>query len=163
MQLAIAGLKLELKAIDEELKEIDEALKAKDDLQLSMSVWQYFLEDGKRLPQPNQIGKATGASANKKHTPINSYVEHIFGIVPMSEEERNNCKRTTASIPFLPETFDYATEADIQQECKTFLKNIIHAVGIKLSLISDLAISELKADFWVVTTNGFPVGAIEVK
>jgi hypothetical protein len=36
-------------------------------------------------------------------------------------------------------------------------------VGEVLSIHSELAIAELKADFWIISCNGYPAGAIEVK
>jgi flagellar biosynthesis GTPase FlhF len=149
------------KALQEEAEARQKAETKLTEIELN-SIWQYFLPDGKRLPQLHQTGTKSGASTNKKHNPIKNFYSGEFGIIPLTENDLEHCKSVSASIQFT-DSVGYSTEMDIQQLCKSFLENMIVASKVGLELRSDLSISELRADFWVISSNGFPVGAIEVK
>lgn len=128
------------------------------------SILQYFQEDGRRLPGLHQDGTTTGPTPNTNHAKIDSFEQKEFGLLEMTNEDLEDMRLEQASIPF-KEKMRYSTEMDVQQYCKQFLDDMIKASKLSqnLSLRCDLQIAELKADFWVISCNGFPVGAIEVK
>ena len=149
------------KALQEEAEARQRAETKLTEIELN-SIWQYFLPHGKRLPQLRQTGTKSGGAINIMHNPIKNFYSREFGIIPLTETCLQHCKSVSASIQFT-DFVGYSTEMDIQQLCKSFLENMIVASKVGLELRSDLSISELRADFWVISSNGFPVGAIEVK
>ena len=128
------------------------------------SIFQYFKHGGRRLPRLSQDGSTSGPTPNTKHEKIKSFEEKVFGMLDMKDNDLEDMKRVQASIPFSTSR-GYSTEMDVQQLCKQFLDDMIKASKLShiLELRCDLQIADLKADFWVISYNGFPVGAIEVK
>jgi hypothetical protein len=130
----------------------------------SQSVFQYFAENGKRLPKLRQTWTPTGAAAsvNKRHQPIRRIHRETFGLIPLPDDAVAHTTKWSALIHF-SEEINYATEIELQHLVNLFLEDMIMASKVDLKLTSYLTITALKADFWVISANGFPVGAVEVK
>jgi hypothetical protein len=86
-----------------------------------------------------------------------------FGVIDLNLNFER-CKERTPRF-FEYESLEAFTEADIQKLVCNLLEDIIAAAELEgnLALRNDLSIAELKADYWVISFNGFPVAAIEVK
>ncbi len=159
LKLENGSLKSKLTDVETKLSEVETKL---SDVE-SRSVFRYF-QDGQSLPEIYQDGTNTGPTPNRKHEPVNDYIECEFGLIPIAETLLENGKTRTTKM-FEETVLKYSTEKDIEDYCKIVIEDMINIGNLSssLSLRSDLAIAELKADFWVISYNGYPIGAREIK
>ncbi|KAB2877428.1 hypothetical protein F9K33_16430 [bacterium] len=127
------------------------------------SVSQYF-RAGIEIPKLTMLGNKSGPSTNNKHQPLTSIVDKSFGIFAITDKDLEHCGTRTTEI-FSSRELQASTESDVQGFVKTVLKDMMYAARVeeKLSVLAEMTISELKADFWILSFNGYPVGAVEVK
>jgi hypothetical protein len=85
-----------------------------------------------------------------------------FNLLSMDDISHTKAKE---SAIFSNTTLEYSAEEDVQSYVKAVLTDMIFAAKLNgtLRVAQNLAISELKADFWILHLNGFPLAAVEVK
>ncbi len=126
------------------------------------SVARYFEPDSE-LPE---LDHNDDASTNKTHLPISELVaDDEFGHLHISDDYIIHCRDRDSRIFTKTTLFEGSTEPDVHSHVCTILDEIIFAAKLESTLFlrNHLAISELKADFWIISYNGFPVAAIEIK
>ena len=151
---------IEAKSVLQQYKRLKEQLEVIE----AKSVWQYF-QDGRTLPRLHKTGTKTKSSENVKHGPISRIDKTQFGLIDIDDEQLSHTKLQHTSI-FSTTTLGYSTEHDVQHHCMRVLEDILFATRLDktLSLRSELAISDIKPDFWVISNErGFPVGVVEAK
>jgi hypothetical protein len=69
------------------------------------------------------------------------------------------------SCSFTSETIRYSSESGLQTHVKYLLEDMAKITGLEdeISIIEEISIGKMKADFLVVLRLGIPIGAIEVK
>ena len=135
-------------------------LKAREDERDARSVWRYF-QDGFSLPECERIVTISGASVNKNHQPIKNVQQKQFGVLTMTEDI-DPCRKKPSEL-LVSGALTYATEADLQMVILKVLKDMVTASKLHIHFIAEMNLTDQKADFWVLSLNGFPIGAVEVK
>lgn len=133
----------------------------------SISIWLYF-QESTLLPTLIKTGSASGPSTGNKenHKEIHSIKLMEFGLLSVDAESIEHCKLRQTEI-FLPQNsrLKYGSENDVAVHVRKVISDITTATGLenKFDFMSELAISRLRADIWILLLNGFPVSVIEVK
>jgi hypothetical protein len=60
-------------------------------------------------------------------------------------------------------TLQYSTEHDIAHHIQSLLTVVAKLLGLELHVTSELNVFQVRADLWILTILGVPVGAVEVK
>jgi hypothetical protein len=60
-------------------------------------------------------------------------------------------------------TLQYSTEHDIAHHIQSLLTVMAKLLGLELHVTSELSVFQVRADLWILTILGVPVGAVEVK
>lgn len=150
--------------LEEQLQRIRleyDKLQQQQDTRENVSISKYF-NNNRSLPRLIINGDSPGPSTNREHLPINDLKQREFGILDFGDLD--HC-RDRDVVVFTKHSLEASTEQDVQQFVRLVMEDMIIAAKHEshLSLRNDLAISELKADFWIISYNGFPAGAIEIK
>jgi len=112
-----------------------------------------------------QVGSSSGDSLNFGHVPVSSIATKPFTTLAMFENLKLQDVWTRL---FQSKCKSYATEADIQGLVRDVLEDVNGLASkrlpeMKLQLSNALSVFQLRADIWVVTAAGVPVGVIKVK
>ena len=129
------------------------------------SIAEYF--SGRRhLPTLTRDGSRTNASINPGHGAVNCCTVKEFGILEMPADRLKLLKNSVSKILTKHDALGYSTELDVQVHVRSLMEDMIEAAGLEGELdlrCGDLEIADLKADIWIISSNGYPVGAVEIK
>ena len=150
---------------DRVIGDIVRVLEDKDRVIINTSIFRY-LEEGGALPALRQCGTDSGASVASSKVAAR-IIQADFGLVDIDEALVERSKNTTSTV-FRTNSKPvnaYASESDVTFHINCVIHDVISASGLsnQLQFNSQLKISELIPDHWVINCNGFPVGAIEIK
>ena len=132
------------------------------------SVYMY-LQEGGTLPELIQWGSLSGASISRSKIDA-SCVQRDFGCLAddVNEVFIENSKKIASEL-FSSTKQDsgyfYCSESEVSNYVRNVVMDVLAASGLtkKLKITSELKVSKLVSDHFVINCDGFPVGAIEVK
>ncbi len=149
---------------EEAERKLDKAMREAEEFKSTVEsvALKCYFEDDRELPELQLVNQKSGLSTNFKHRPVDEVEVKTFGVVDFSPTK--NSEWFSSKI-LCESTIRVATDADVHGMVKILLNEVMEAVGVKkdLALYNEMEITELKADIWILSHNGHPVGALEVK
>ena len=142
-----------------------ESLELREEERKAYSIAAYFSKK-RGLPRLRQDGSTSSTSINQNHSNVKELRECDFGCLNLpTEEQMVKLENIESSLLRIKGPIGYSTEMDVQFRVLELMNNMLVAAELTEDLVlrNDLQIHDLKADIWVVSYNGHPVGAIEVK
>jgi hypothetical protein len=124
-----------------------------------------FFSGQRHLPTLRRDGSITDVSINRAHVPVKNCFVKEFGILEIPEERVKHLKNRVSNILKKSGELGYSIELDVQVHVVSLLEDMIEAAGLQndLHLRCDLEVADLKAHIWIISVNGYPVGAVEIK
>ena len=150
------------------IQEKDAVIQEKDSFIINHSIFQYLKQDAK-LPTLKQLGSRSGPSIQSNKIDA-TCLEKEFGLIVKIDEDLIERSKIIASNIFAhsqsTDFVQYVTEADVAFYVRLVLQDMISLsqLNCKLRFVAGQQICHWStADYWVLSSNGIPIGVIEIK